>query len=481
MAAPSGTTWGSIAGGYGRIGICAVLSCTATVATVTISTWFWSKYSVDDSNNSYYYNNNATSATSKVGSVDINTTVASGSGWSTSNQVKLGQSTYTYNRGTSAVTRNCAIKLTDVDRVGATMTHKASYTIPALPSYKVSYNANGGSGAPSAQTKYYGKSLTLSSTKPTRSGWTFMGWGTSASDTSANYSAGGSYTANAAITLYAVWRKQLALSYNANGGSGAPSSSSAYIYNSTSSKAFTVSSTKPTRTGYSFLGWSTSSGATSATYASGASITISSNTTLYAVWKINSYTLTINPNGGTWNGTADSSKVTQNYKTTKTITAPSWEGHTFSGWSLSGSGTFSNNVYTFGAGAGTLTAKWDTNDYDITFDAGANGGTVNGAEKAVASHEYGTALGELPIAERKNYTFSGWFTEAVGGTQITTAYTVTGDATFYAQFEIDASAYVNASEAWRSGVTFITDSDGKVKKGHAKVNDNGVWKDGFCK
>ena len=72
-------------------------------------------------------------------------------------------------------------------------------------SYTISYDANGGSGAPSSQTKYYATTLTLSSTIPTRSGYTFLGWSTSSSATSATYAAGGAYTSNEAATLYAVW------------------------------------------------------------------------------------------------------------------------------------------------------------------------------------------------------------------------------------------------------------------------------------
>ena len=59
---------------------------------------------------------------------------------------------------------------------------------------------------PGSQTKTHGVTLTLSSVKPTRSGYTFMGWATSSTATSASYSAGGSYTANASRTLYAVWQ-----------------------------------------------------------------------------------------------------------------------------------------------------------------------------------------------------------------------------------------------------------------------------------
>lgn len=73
-------------------------------------------------------------------------------------------------------------------------------------SYTIKYDANGGSGAPSNQTKDYGATLTLSSTKPTRTGYTFQGWATSSTATTVAYSAGDSYTANASATLYAVWK-----------------------------------------------------------------------------------------------------------------------------------------------------------------------------------------------------------------------------------------------------------------------------------
>lgn len=80
-----------------------------------------------------------------------------------------------------------------------------SITVPAITSYQVSYNANGGSGAPSAQTKWHGQTLTLSSMVPVRADYNFEGWATSDTATTAEYQPGGSYTANSAATLYAVW------------------------------------------------------------------------------------------------------------------------------------------------------------------------------------------------------------------------------------------------------------------------------------
>lgn len=71
--------------------------------------------------------------------------------------------------------------------------------------YNISYNANGGSGAPGTQTKLHGDTLTLSSTHPVKPLWQFKGWATSSTATTAKYSAGGNYSENGDQTLYAVW------------------------------------------------------------------------------------------------------------------------------------------------------------------------------------------------------------------------------------------------------------------------------------
>ena len=79
------------------------------------------------------------------------------------------------------------------------------HTVTVKAPLTVSYNANGGTGAPSAQYKRTGINLTLSSTKPTHAYCTFAGWNTKADGTGTNYAAGATYTANAAATLYAKW------------------------------------------------------------------------------------------------------------------------------------------------------------------------------------------------------------------------------------------------------------------------------------
>ena len=149
-----------------------------------------------------------------------------------------------------------------------------------VTSYKLSYNANGGSGAPSTQTG--STSYTISSTKPVRSGYKFLGWSESSSATAASYTAGDRIKLNKDTTLYAVWQKESVTSYklmyDANGGSGAPATQ-------TGSTSYIISSVEPVRSGYNFLGWSENRSATAASFTAGDKVTLNGDATLYAVWE----------------------------------------------------------------------------------------------------------------------------------------------------------------------------------------------------
>ena len=119
------------------------------------------------------------------------------------------------------------------------------------------------------------------------------------------------------VTTFPVY-----LGYDANNGTNAPDGSSAEIV-AGNSATFTISDSVPTRTGYDFLGWSTNKDATSAEYSSGGSITISSNTTLYAVWKkistfeTNEFTQPLAITGWTYGETANTPTAVAKYGTIK--------------------------------------------------------------------------------------------------------------------------------------------------------------------
>ena len=181
------------------------------------------------------------------------------------------------------------------DQLGAPRATAGAVTYGAVEeavppaTYAVTYNANatGVTNMPANQTKTENVALTLRSTVPARSGYTFKGWATT-SGGAAQYQPGDSYTANAALTLYAVWDvtppATYAVTYNANASNvtNMPANQT-----KTENVALTLSSTVPVRTGYTFKGWATTSGATVAQYQPGDSYTANAAVALYAVWAQN--------------------------------------------------------------------------------------------------------------------------------------------------------------------------------------------------
>lgn len=166
----------------------------------------------------------------------------------------------------------------------STTSGSGSFTLDPITSYKITYNANGGTGAPSSQTKWHDEALTLSSTKPTKTGYTFQGWATSSNSSTVSYNAGAVMAAgtNGDTTLYAVWKAvTYTVSYNANGGTGAPASQT-----KTHGVTLKLQTGTPTRNLYTFKGWGTSAGSTTVAYQPGANYTTNAAITLYAIWEL---------------------------------------------------------------------------------------------------------------------------------------------------------------------------------------------------
>lgn len=241
-------------------------------------------------------------------------------------------------------------------------------TVPAWTSYTVSYNANGGSGAPSSQTKWKDQTLTLSSTKPTRTGYTFKGWALSKSDADNGtwyYQAGGTCGKNENLTLYATWEEnKLTVNYYSNyadygtykGESLSVSASTNvkvhtqdFLYdNSYSSALSNVQNTSYlylSRTGYTPTGyWGTStSGGTlideNADYSTGQALAQAfgkslasgnASVNVYPQWQINTYTIGYDGNGG--HGSMDVQSV--NWQETFSLFDNEFkrEGYKFVGW-----------------------------------------------------------------------------------------------------------------------------------------------------
>ena len=160
-------------------------------------------------------------------------------------------------------------------------------------------------------------------------------------------------------------------------------------------------------TGYHWKGWTGTYGTTTQQY----SFTMpDQDVSLTANAEINRSTVKIDPNGGTWQGSATVQSFTEHYGTAMSIPDPVRTGYTFSGWVKSEpfNGSLNNAVYTFGAADGAidvLTASWTANSYTLHFDP--NGGAeVTHIEDMVIQYDEEITLPDATAAYVK-YTFDG--------------------------------------------------------------------------
>ena len=379
------------------------LDLTATGGSVTRTSATKFTVKINASWETYYSGaktNYGMTASSGDGSVTLNpfgTKASSGSG----------SFTGTYDiSGNGAATKTITVTFKNFNNDNgnsATKTVSFSVSVPAWTSYKITYNANGGTGAPGGQTKWKDQTLKLSTTKPTKTGHSFLGWSTSSTATSATYAAGANYTNNAAVTLYAVWKANTyTVSYNANGGTGAPASQT-----KTYGKTLTLSSSKPTRTNYTFKGWGTTANATTATYTAGGNYTNNAGVTLYAVWEL-SYTkptisnmsVTRCDSAGTANDEGAYARVKCDWSTSLsvssiTISCVDTAGINKGSWTVTASGTSGTVNKIVGSGAFSA----ETSYIFTVIVKDANGTTersvtMNGSEYVIDYGRYAVAIGK---------------------------------------------------------------------------------------
>jgi uncharacterized repeat protein (TIGR02543 family) len=167
--------------------------------------------------------------------------------------------------------------------------------------------------------------------------------------------------------------------------------------------------------------------------------------TLYAKWSINQYVITFNSNKGSL-----VSAITQDYNTTvEEPSEPERDGYTFSGW-YSDSSLLTPYVFsTMPAENITLYAKWEINQYTISFES--NGGSLVES----VTQDYATTVIQPTNPSKEGYTFSGWYSDA-GLTQEYIFSTMPSeDITVYAKWIINQYTITfNSNEG--SAVTSIT-------------------------
>jgi len=217
---------------------------------------------------------------------------------------------------------------------------------------------------------------------------------------------------------FGAYLRLYTLSYNANNGNGtAPSSVTQHIGTSVS----VANRGSLSRVGYTFSGWNTAANKEGSSYNAGSTFTFLDNTTLYAAWTPNTYTVKYYANGVTGGSTASSSHI---YDEAKSLTPNGYTktGYTFVGWATSVGGTVAytngqsvTNLSSTNGATVMLYAVWRPNSYTVQYHP--NGGSGNTAS---SSHTYDEAKTLSPNGfTRVGYTFAGWAT-GTGGAAVFT-------------------------------------------------------------
>ena len=268
--------------------------------------------------------------------------------------------------------------------------------------YTLSYNANGGSGSMSSQTVTEGQAAKLKTNTVTKTGYYFTGWNTKANGSGTSYSDGAYATFYGNTTLYAQWQKyaDLVITFDKNDGSGTTVTQTVPY-----GESATLNTNSFTRTGYTFSGWNTEDDGTGTAYGDGASISPSSNVTLYAQWQLNTYSYSFDANGGSGSMSGGSAAYGESIQLPgNTFTRPKY---TFSSWNTKsdGSGTaYADSASLTLTEDTTLYAQWVlVTDYTVLLPDGDNI-TVD-PETKIGSAQIGIQAGST-IPEEKQLQMS---------------------------------------------------------------------------
>ena len=222
-----------------------------------------------------------------------NTTTIEKNTWyqSSSNQINISYTT----TGKVKVTARTVDKINNYNESTKDFTiNKYTITFIKEPADKI-----GGEASNIIKSCYAISGQSCSITSPTieKTGYTIIGWNTNKNATTSTWNINTSKSISSSATYYPILKVNIyTITYNANGGSGGPSSQS---YKYAPNGNIYLSSDRPSKTGYTFMGWSESPSATSASYSPGQwwGTHNANNYTLYAVWEKNQVppTLTYTP------------------------------------------------------------------------------------------------------------------------------------------------------------------------------------------
>jgi uncharacterized repeat protein (TIGR02543 family) len=323
----------------------------------------------------------------------------------------------------------------------------------------ITYEGNGSDGGSmDIVRKADGATLTIPDCTFTKTDYKFVGWNTSANGTGKDYAVGDTYSTDADLTLYAQWKLDVA-GYTVNH----------YKQNADGTYPSTPTDTQTVKTEQNITVTPAVKSYTGFVSPEAQEVEIGEEVvTVNYYYERESYSLTVQPNGGIWNDTSEDSLFTMRYGETKTIASPTREGYTFKNWSLV-NGSYSGTTFTMGTDNATLTANWTVNKYDVIYVdvIGSVDGEVLNTYDAVRT-DYGTTVdgADKGSDTTANAYYNGYSllstTSAVVGVNGATVYRIFGSATFSITGKV---IWIDKNNSYLSRPTNITVSllqNGKV-------------------
>ncbi len=344
------------------------------------------------------------------------------------------------------------------------------------PTYTIVYEDNVDGeliGVPTASIGHAaGSVVTLSSSVPERTGFSFAGWSITSDGMGVTYAAGSTLTMGSAdVTLYAQWTTgpTYAIVYDDNVDGeliGVPTASTGYV----AGTVVALSSSVPEWTGFSFAGWNTAPDGMGVTYAAGATLIMdAADVTLYAQWTTGAtYTIVYEDNvdGERIAVPTASTGYVAGTAVSLSSSVPERTGYAFAGWNTAPDGT--GGTYAPGASLviGTvdviLYAQWAL-ELSVTYDANLPANATLSSGSAPID-DTGYVVGDTITVAGDNgmtvtdYRFTGWNGQADGqGTAYSDSFTITGDTTFYAQWAAVYTVTYHHNDS--DGGTVPTDSN----------------------
>lgn len=210
------------------------------------------------------------------------------------------------------------------------------------------------------------------------------------------------------------------VAYNPNTATGGSVPADSRLYEKDSTVTILGNTGNLSKKGYTFIGWNTNSDGKGIFYKSGDTFGIYCDTTLYAVWQINSYKVRFED----WDGSLIKEETVHYGSTASAPADPERTGYTFSGW---------DHAYSFISGDITVTAQYKINTYTVRFST--NGGS-NVPDQTVAYLGSATQPAEPSMS---GYTFAGWFLDSALRTPYDPDMQVKNDITLYAKWTENAA------------------------------------------